>query len=494
MKCLTPSLICLSVLLLLTGCVHQPPPAQREFRAAWVATVSNIDWPSKPGLSTEQQQKEMRAILDRSVELKLNAIILQVRTSCDAFYPSELEPWSEFLTGQQGKAPEPLYDPLKMWIDEAHQRGLELHAWFNPYRARVPGAKTPDAPSHIANTHPDVVRKFNGWEWLDPADETAQNHSLAVFLDVVKRYDVDGVHMDDYFYPYPDYLKGADFPDESLWQKYVASGGTLSRADWRRRNINGFISRLYAGIKREKPWVKFGISPFGIWKPGYPANVKGFNQHDSLYADARLWLNAGWCDYYTPQIYWRVSAANQPYADVLAWWIGQNWRQRHIWPGNYTSRVGGSPINWEVQDILDQIAVTREQEGASGNVHFSMKVLMQNRQDLSDTLKAGPYAKPALVPASPWLDHEPPSAPHVKLHGEKGSGNVMASWQPKGGESVWLWAVYARHGQTWTLQVLPAHQMQCILTDDSALGRLEAIAVAAIDRCGNESPRTVRKR
>jgi uncharacterized lipoprotein YddW (UPF0748 family) len=456
--------------------------------------VSNIDWPSKPGLSTAQQQKEILAILDRAAELKLNAIILQVRTSCDALYPSALEPWSEYLTGRQGQPPEPFYDPLKLWIDEAHQRGIELHAWFNPYRARVSSAKTPDASTHISNTHPEVVKKFNGWEWLDPGEKLAQERTLAVFLDVVKRYDIDGVHMDDYFYPYPSYLKEADFPDGPSWQKYVASGGKLGRADWRRQNVNHLIEAIYREIKHEKPWVKFGISPFGIWKPGHPSMVRGFNQYESLYADAKLWLNAGWCDYFTPQIYWKISATSQPYPDLLTWWIDQNWRQRHIWPGNFTSRVGDKTRYWEPQEILDQIAVTRNRPGASGNVHFSMKALLQNREGLSDALKAGPYAQPALVPASTWLDSRPPRAPRLKLGGESDRQNVSISWEANGREPVWLWAVYARYGQTWRLQILPAAQTQCILTNDPALGRLKSIAIAAIDRCGNESPRAIRNR
>ena len=210
-----------------------PPKPMREFRGVWVATVANMDWPSKPGLSTDEQQREMIAILDRARELKFNAIILQVRTSCDAFYPSELEPWSEYLTGQQGKAPEPFYDPLKMWIEQAHARGLELHAWFNPFRARHPAATT-NAANHISKTHPEWVKQYGKYQWLDPGEPATREHTLRVIRDVVAKYDVDGVHFDDYFYPYPE--KGEDFPDEASWQRYQKSGGKLSRADWRRSN------------------------------------------------------------------------------------------------------------------------------------------------------------------------------------------------------------------------------------------------------------------
>src|SRR5688572_3442339 len=294
----------------------EPPEALREMRGVWVASVVNIDWPSKPGLSTDEQQREMLAILDRAKELNLNAIVLQVRTSCDAFYPSELEPWSEYLTGKQGQPPEPFYDPLKMWVDEAHKRGIELHAWFNPYRARAGAATSEPSPRHVSKTNPSIVKSFNEWQWLDPGEPAAQDLTFNVFLDVLKRYDVDGIHIDDYFYPYPSYLEKpapttgpttkpttqpttgpatttapaekADFPDEPSWNKYKASGGTLSRADWRRQNVDVLIERIYKGIKREKPHVQFGISPFGIAKSGVPSTVKpGFNQYEELYADAQ---------------------------------------------------------------------------------------------------------------------------------------------------------------------------------------------------------------
>ena len=231
----------------------------REFRAAWVATVANIDWPSKPGLNAAEQQAEALALLDSAVLLNLNAIVLQVRPQCDALYESNLEPWSYFLTGEPGKAPEPYYDPLSFWVKEAHARGLELHAWFNPYRAHHPAGEQNAAS--ITQTDPDMVREIDkGYYWLDPALTTTQDHSYHVVMDVVKRYDIDGVHFDDYFYPYSD----IEFPDLELWESYIQSGGTLSRNDWRREQVNQFIQRVYAGIKDVKPWVKFGISPFGI--------------------------------------------------------------------------------------------------------------------------------------------------------------------------------------------------------------------------------------
>src|SRR5205814_616973 len=262
------------------------------------------------------------------------------------------------LTGTQGKAPDPFYDPLQMWIAEAHARGLELHAWINPFRARAPAAKTPEAPNHIAKTHPELVKQYGKYLWMDPGEPAAREHTFKVVRDLVHRYDIDGIHIDDYFYPYP--IGATDFPDDPSWNRYKNSGGKLSRADWRRDNINQLIEKIYSTIKSEKPHVKFGISPFGIWQPGYPPSVKGFNQYASLYADAKLWLNKGWCDYFTPQLYWRITATSQPYKDLLDWWIGENKSARHIYPGLAPYRVANGNQNWPASEITDQIEATRQ--------------------------------------------------------------------------------------------------------------------------------------
>ena len=299
-----------------------PPPAPREFRAAWVSTVANIDWPSKPNLNADKQQAEAIAILDRARALNLNAIVLQVRPAADAIYPSKLEPWSEYLTGLQGQAPQPWYDPLKFWITQAHARGLELHAWFNPYRARQNGARSPAAPNHISRANPAAVKSYGKYLWMDPGEDSAVKQTLDVVLDVVRRYDIDGVHIDDYFYPYPIEAPGTtgaegialegktgkyevEFPDGPSFQRYVGGGGKLDRSAWRRQNVNKLIEALYEEIHREKSWVRFGISPFGIGRPDRrPAGINGFSQYDKLYADAETWLQNGWLDYFTPQLYW----------------------------------------------------------------------------------------------------------------------------------------------------------------------------------------------
>jgi uncharacterized lipoprotein YddW (UPF0748 family) len=456
--------------------------------------VANIDWPSKPGLPTEQQKAEAIAILDKAAELKLNVIVLQVRTSCDALYASELEPWSYFLTGEQGKAPEPFYDPLAFWVEEAHRRGLELHAWFNPFRAKASGQRYTDAATHLSQSQPNLVKSYGNdrtrYLWLDPGEPKAREHSLAVFLDVVRRYDIDGVHIDDYFYPYP--VDDIPFPDDPAWNAYRARGGKLSRDDWRRDQINVFIRDFYTQLKRIKPHVKFGISPFGIWQPGHPESVRGFNQHEKLYADAKLWLNEGWCDYYTPQLYWAITAPQQSFPALLNWWVSQNHKGRVIAPGLFTSRVGDRSRPYSVEQIESKVFVARHTPGSSGAVHFSMIALMQNREGIADRLKANTYPQPALVPASPWLDDDAPRKPVVQI-ANAATGQAVARWRSGGGEAVKRWAVHTLRGSTWSVQILPAETTELALPLEGGES-IRAIAVAAVDRLGNESERVVVER
>ena len=311
------------------------PPLKREFRGVWVATVANIDWPSKPGLSAEKQREELIAIFDKAVHLRLNAVVFQVRPMADSLYESKLEPWSEFLTGTMGKSPG--YDPLAFAVKEAHARGLELHAWFNPYRARTPTAKSAAPDDHITKRRPDLAKPYGKHYWMNPTHTDVQDQSIAVILDVVKRYDVDGVHIDDYFYPYKEKDEKTGeiipFPDDDTWEKYQKEGGKLKRDDWRRDAVNKFVERMYRDVKAVKPWVKVGISPFGIWRPGTPPGIAGFDQYAELYADARLWFNQGWVDYYTPQLYWAIAQEKQSFPKLLGWWVGENSKNRHLWPG-----------------------------------------------------------------------------------------------------------------------------------------------------------------
>lgn len=473
-----------------------PPASPHEFRAAWVSTVANIDWPTKPNLNAAQQQAEAIAILDRAKSLNMNAVVLQVRPSADAIYPSKLEPWTEYLTGAQGTPPQPMYDPLAFWVAQAHARGLQLHAWFNPYRARHSGARSPLAANHIAKTNPAAVKTYGKFLWMDPAEESASRQTLDVVLDVVRRYDIDGVHIDDYFYPYPIEAPNAeggaaaldgnggsraelDFPDQPAWQRYLATGGKLDRASWRRQNVNHLIEALYTGIHREKSWVLFGISPFGLGKPALrPAGIAGFSQYDKLYADAELWLQSGWLDYLSPQLYWAIEQKPQAYDVLLDYWIAQNGKGRHIWPGLFTSRIGAPSKDYPPAEIVEQIKVTHARPGATGHVHFSMAALMENRKGISDQLKAADYATPALVPATPWLASAKPGAPGVLAKREKGA--VTLKLAP--GKDNAQYAIWSRYGNEWRFTVAPASQAEV-----RVLGEPAAVFVNAVDRLGNES-------
>jgi len=357
----------------------------KEFRGAWVASVYNLDWPSKPGLDAARQQAELRAILDRARSLGLNAILLQVRPAGDALYASKIEPWSAFLTGAQGA--EPSYDPLAFAVKEAHARGIELHAWFNPFRAATNG-KGSFAKNHISRVRPEWVRPHGSLLWLDPGVPEARDYVLRVVLDVVKRYDIDGVHIDDYFYPYP--AKGiSDFADGASWKTYgVASG--MSKADWRRDNINRFVETLYKSVKAEKPAVKVGISPFGIWRPGVPATTEAqLDAYDMLYCDAKLWLERGWCDYLSPQLYWSIEPAKQSFPVLLDWWRAQSKAGRPVWPGIATERIGAKR---PASEIANQIAITRRGTDRPGHIHWNMKALMQDRGGIGGVLRREVYA------------------------------------------------------------------------------------------------------
>ncbi len=359
--------------------------AQNEFRGAWIATVHNLDWPSRPGLSSNAQKAELTRQLEFAKALGLNAIIFQVRPSCDAFYKSSLEPWSPFLTGKM--AGDPGYDPLEFAIREARRLGLQLHAWFNPYRAL---ATTRFAPSsnHISRRHPDWVRRHGTQLWLDPGLPEVLEHTTRVILDVVSRYEIDGVHMDDYFYPYP--TRGTvQFDDAVTYARYRDSGGRLPKSDWRRANVNRLVSTLHARIKAVKPHVMFGVSPFGIWRPGVPPTIEAqLNAYEQLAADSRTWLQNGWVDYLAPQLYWSIEPPKQSFATLLDWWRNQSVRGIPIWPGIAVDRVGeGRPSS----EIARQITLTRKDTDRPGHILWSLKDVRSNRDRVADLLRKEVY-------------------------------------------------------------------------------------------------------
>jgi uncharacterized lipoprotein YddW (UPF0748 family) len=467
-----------------------PPAPLREFRAAWVATVANIDWPSQKTLTPQEQKAELLAILDRAAQLKLNAIIFQVRPACDAMYASRIEPWSEYLTGTMGKAPEPFYDPLTFAVEQAHKRGLELHAWFNPYRARLDAAASPVAANHISKTRPQLVRQYGKLLWLDPGERAVQDYSLSVVMDVVKRYDIDGVHFDDYFYPYKvsgGAGKELEFPDDASWSRFGA-GGKLSRDDWRRENVNVFIQRVYKSIKGAKPWVKFGISPFGIWRPKNPPQIKGLDSYAELYADSRKWLANGWVDYFAPQLYWAIDPPDQSFPALLRWWTEQNAKGRILCPGMDSTKVGRSESRrgWQPQEIVNQIRLTRNQAGANGHIHWNMKSLMRN-PSFDEVLERELYQQPALMPPCPWLGRSQPGKPKLTVAKAEPGSPLEMRWASGSSGKAWLWLLQTRTAGEWTKEILPANKISRVWNS----AHPDVVAVSAVNRDGELSAPSV---
>jgi len=460
-----------------------PPKVSREFRAVWIATVDNIDFPSAKNLTIEEQEAEIIKDLELAESLKMNAVIFQVRPMCDALYESRIEPWSEFLTGEMGKAQ--AFDPLKFIVAEAHKRGILVHAWFNPYRAYHPAAKTISA-NHITKRRPDLVRKYGKYLWLDPSDAEVQKYSLSVVLDVVKRYDIDGVHFDDYFYPYPEKDENGntiEFPDDANYKKYVQAAmranrpgekqkSPISRDTWRRLKVNEFIESVGREIKKIKPEIMYGISPFG---------VSEINKTE-LYADAESWLRDGTVDYFVPQLYWKIDRKTREFPLLLKFWENINVKKRHVWAGIGTYKIPSKTENFSAQEIVNQIKLTREIQTTDGNVQFSFKSLRSDFDSVQNALCKNVYAGDALVPASPWIKSQKPLAPKVKI--TRDAKTVRAAWTENGARKAFWFVVYAKDKNGWSYSVLPAAQKSVAL---SANRKIEKIIVASVDRLGNES-------
>lgn len=463
------------------------PRVQREFRGVWVATVGNMDWPSRNNLSTAEAQQELLRILDAARDHGLNAVIFQIRPMADAFYASDLEPWSDYLTGASGVAPDPFWDPLQFAIEQAHARGLELHAWFNPFRAGFVAKRAPLSTRHVTRRRPELVRRYGRHWWMDPGEPAARQLALNVMVDVAQRYDVDGIHIDDYFYPYQERdARGRiiPFPDDATWSRYGRASG-MNRNDWRRSNVDAFVETLYAAVRAVNPHVRVGISPFGIWRPGHPESVRGLDAWNDLYADSRKWLLNGWADYYVPQLYWRTAAPQQPYTDLLHWWTEQNPHGRHIWAGNIPNSVADGNRGWSASEILEQVRLTRQHPGATGNIHFSASSLLRNPDGLGEAFRTTLYATRALPPATPWLGSGPDEAPIVRAEPDSTQPRTLvvmtgATERPR------AWLVHARWDQQWHTRILTgATRETAIDWRDGAPP--DAIAIVAVDRVGVES-------
>jgi uncharacterized lipoprotein YddW (UPF0748 family) len=402
----------LFILLLSYFAVYSQP--KYEFRAVWVATVDNIDWPSTKFLSTDSQKIEFIKLLDLHKQNGMNAIVAQIRPAADAFYPSSFEPWSEWLTGAQGKAPSPYYDPLDFMIKETHKRNMEFHAWLNPYRAVYDVYHSTITPTHITKVHPEWFLQYGEKKYFDPGNKDVQIFVTTVVRDIVRRYDVDAIHFDDYFYPYR--IPKREFPDSVSYAKY---GNGMTKDDWRRSNVDSIILKLSNAIKEERRYCKFGISPFGVWRNKSKDSTgsetqAGQTNYDDLYADILLWTKMKWIDYVAPQLYWEIGFVKAPYEVLIDWWAKNSYgRQLFIGQGFYRTLENRKGPWKDPKQIPDQIAMLRKYKEVQGSIFFSSKSFYTDPNGWNDSLKNNYYKYPAIVPPMPWIDSAKPHRPQI---------------------------------------------------------------------------------
>ncbi|MGV3621290.1 MAG: glycoside hydrolase family 10 protein, partial [Archangium sp.] len=452
---------------------------QRELRGVWVASVENLDFPWSRTLSADAGRAELTALVDSMADAGMNALFFQIRPESDALYASSLEPWSRYISGQQGRNPG--WDPLEEVVNLAHTRGLEVHAWMNPYRART-SQPVQYAANHVAVQLAASAISYNGSVVMNPGVDAVREHVVDVVRDVLDRYDVDGVHFDDYFYPYPD-SSGTPFPDSTNYSAYRADagvrfapdGGLMSLGDWRRDNVNLLVREVMEVVESEHPHVRFGISPFGIWKSGQP--VPGLNAYEAISCDAIAWLNNEWIDYLTPQLYWRESSAQQ-YSVLSAWWAARL-NGRHLYPGHAIHRMLPSEQNWPASEIEFQVANTRSlrSQNALGDVHFRAEFIDDGNKNIHTIFRTGLYAKPAVPPPLPRAsDVVAPAVPFVTVNATTLS---VTSPQPM---SVRFFLLYEQIAPAqWELRsVKGGAQVEFAVTSGTW-------AVSAVGRGGGES-------
>jgi uncharacterized lipoprotein YddW (UPF0748 family) len=469
-------------------CGPVPASATRELRGMWLTTVNNIDFPSRPGLPEAQVKAEYLGWLDLAVAQHHNAIFVHVRPSGDAFWPSAYAPWSEFLTGKRdGKSPG--WDPMAFMVDEAHKRNLEFHAWFNPYRGSQPAPFGPGAdfaklaPDHPLRLHRDWAIAYptgkTGRLYFDPGNPAARAYVEDAMLEAVTKYDIDGVHFDDFFYPYPE--KGQDFPDGASFARRADKA--QGRSDWRRANVDTLVREMSVRIKAAKPWVKFGVSPFGIWRNAAtdPAGSKssGLQSYDAIYADTRKWIRQGWLDYVVPQLYWAIGFAKADYAAMLPWWselVQGTGVQLYIGQGDY--RVGEAGP-WKDPAQLDKQLTLNARYAASGSVHFSARQIRANRLGATARYFSAHYAAPALVPTMSRLPAAPPPRPLLVAAHDIAAGRQL-DWQAGPGPAPVSWALYRITGAAAPLIATGRAGTPVVAPGPGAY------CLGALDRSGNE--------
>jgi uncharacterized lipoprotein YddW (UPF0748 family) len=444
-------LLILSFLVSISNITAQHP--KHEMRAVWIATVANIDWPSKQHLTSKEQREEMRGMLDEFARNNINAIIVQIRPTADAIYPSTLEPWSNWLTGKQGQRPDPYYDPLQFIIQEAHKRFIDVHVWLNPYRVTNSDNTGMLSKNHLYYKNRDLFVKYGGKTYFDPGLDETREFLNRVVEDVVERYDVDGVHFDDYFYPYRVGME--EFPDEATFRKNPRGFTPDQKNDWRRNNVNMVIAELQKTIKSTKPWVEFGVSPFGVWRNNNvdslgSATRAGVQNYDDLYADILKWLREGSIDYVVPQLYWEIGKKVADY-QVLAKWWSENSYGKNLYIGLLASELGSKNNKaWNTgNELVRQLNLNKIYPQIDGDVFFSAKAFLQNKLGLNDSLKSTFYKYPALCPVNRNIQGEPSAQPQ-NLRVLRDGKEAYLLWDEvneEGGCQVAYYIVYAFKGK-----------------------------------------------
>jgi len=446
--------IALLITILIFTSVVSAQHLKREMRAVWVATVANIDWPSQRNLTSKAQREEMRQMLDQLAKNNINAIVLQIRPTADAFYPSALEPWSNWLTGKQGVKPNPYYDPLQFIIDEAHKRCMEVHVWLNPYRVTNSDRTDLLSKDNLYFKNKDIYVKYGGKTYFDPGMDETRAFLNRVVEDVVERYDIDAIHFDDYFYPYR--VANEEFPDEATFRKYPRGFAPNQKNDWRRNNVNMVISELQQTIKSLKPWVEFGVSPFGVWRndnvdPKGSATRAGVQNYDDLYADILKWLKEGTIDYVVPQLYWEIGKKVADY-EILAKWWSENSYGKNLYTGLYNSQLGAHEANqaWRNgNELVRQLHLNKRYPQIDGAVYFSAKAFVQNKQGLNDSLQNNFYKYPAICPINRNIQGESSAQPQ-NIHILKDGKEQYLIWDEvneEGGCQTAYYVVYAFKGK-----------------------------------------------
>jgi uncharacterized lipoprotein YddW (UPF0748 family) len=431
------TLITLIIIFNATILLSQSITPKRDFRGAWVATVTNLDWPSSRNLTTAAQQEELISLFNELERININAVIFQIRTECDALYDSPYEPWSYWLTGAQGKAPNPYYDPLEFAIEEAHKRGLELHAWFNPYRAEKKINAYTTSIDHVTNLHPDWVITIGDFKFLNPGLPEVRDYVNKIVADVATRYDVDGVHFDDYFYPYPP--NQITTQDQQTFSEFPR--GFTNIGDWRRDNVNELLRMISDTLKTIKPHVKFGMSPFGIYRPENPPGISGLDAYNTIYCDALAWIEDKSIDYLSPQLYWPFSGG-QDYGKLLPWWASKV-DDRHLYPGQALYRAG----SWPIGEVPRQIRLNRATTNTYGNIFFRAQNLFANPNGTTDSLTENYYKNKALLPQMSWKDNVTPNNPtnlrYAPLADVRGNGILWDAPSPASdGDTASMYVVY----------------------------------------------------